>query len=148
MTDTRIASICDEYGIAIVPPNVQPGVGETRAVGAITNIDKRRGEGHLRLVLTTLAETTNNKAFIDRDTLWCVSHLIRAYPHIVENDMSRWLECFDLMQFGEMAKLNSKTLKGHVNSPSSLAGMVNERIYRFFGRAVIEPDMFDYWRQG
>ncbi|KFB10351.1 hypothetical protein [Nitratireductor basaltis] len=143
----HIAKICDEYGVSIIPANRYPGVGETRAVGAMTKIAARHGEGHLRLVLTTLAETSNNHAFIDRDTLWCVSHLIRAYPNLIENQMSDWLAVFDEMPLGEMAFHNARSLRGHVKLPHSLAGMVNERIYRKLGEKALEPDLFDDMRE-
>jgi hypothetical protein len=146
MIDPRVEALCKEFGITIVPANRYPGVSETRAEGAIAKIIANFGEGHARLVLSTLSETTNNKACIDRDTLWCISHLIRAYPKLLDREATKWLECFDAIPLGELAHVNNKTLRGKVKLPHSLAGMVNERIYRWFGPDALEPDLFDVWR--
>ena len=148
MTDPRVIALCAEFGLDAIPANRYPGIGETRAVGTIDKIWTRFGDGHIRLVLSTLAETENNKACIDRDTLWCVSYLIRAYPKLIEKQMSQWLECFDALPLAALAKVNNDTLRGRVKLPHSLAGMVNERIYRWFGPDAIEPDLFDPWRLG
>lgn len=139
----HIQRICDEFSVEVIEPNRYPGVGQTRAVGALTNIAATHGEGHLRLVMSTLAETENNRKSIDQVTLWCISHLLRAYPHLVEREFGRWLECFDAMPFDELAAMTNTTLRGRVKLPHALAGAVNERIYRFFGPNALEPDLFD-----
>ncbi|WP_287247644.1 hypothetical protein [Mesorhizobium sp.] len=61
MTDPRVQALCDELGIKIFDRHRYPEPGEARAVETLARIIRRHGEGHLRLVLSTLAETDNNK---------------------------------------------------------------------------------------
>lgn len=143
MTDPRVVSICDEFGITIIGRGRYPNPGETRAADTMHRIMKAYGEAHLRLVLTTLAETSNNKACIDKTSLWCISDLIRAFPHLVEHHTSAWLECFDAMPLGELMFLNNQCLRGHAHLRHSLSGMLTERIYRRFGPLSVQPDLFD-----
>ena len=63
--DPRVYSICAEYGIKIVDAHRYPDIGETRAVATLDRILRNYGEGHFRLVMTTLAETSNNRAYLD-----------------------------------------------------------------------------------
>jgi hypothetical protein len=58
-----------EYGVTIVPKHCYLDVGETRAVTTLSRIMKLHGEGHPRLVLSTLARTAN-KRLLDDVLLW------------------------------------------------------------------------------
>jgi len=139
---TSVASILDEYGIAISPAHRYPDVGQTRAVGTLQRIARRHGEGHLRLVLSTLCETDNNKACLDEYALYSVSDLIRACPQIVEHRMTEWLQCFDDAPVGELQFLVSD-LTGVVPQRHALSGVLYERIARRFGPLSLQPDLFD-----
>ena len=55
--ESLVRAICAEYDIEIVPGNVYPQPGQTRAVATMCQILAKHGEGHFRLVMTTLGET-------------------------------------------------------------------------------------------
>ena len=80
-------AIFAEYGIEVVPANVMPGNGQTRAIATLDRIRNRHGEAHARFVVMTLSETANNKAFIDETSLWVISDMVRAaaknYPSVI-----------------------------------------------------------------
>jgi len=145
--DPRIASLVAEYDVSVIDKSRYPEPGETRAVASLLHILNAYGEGHLRMVLSTLAETENNRASLDAVSLWCVSDLIRAFPYLVENDTSEWLSCFDKMPVGELQFVNNECLRGVVKLRHSLAGMLTERIYRRFGPRAKQPDLFDERRR-
>ncbi|MGV1757635.1 DUF3102 domain-containing protein [Rhizobium sp. A22-96] len=65
-TESLVRAICSEYEIQIVPANVFPMPGQTRAVSTMCQILAKYGEGHFRLVMTTLGETRGNNALIDQ----------------------------------------------------------------------------------
>lgn len=72
--DARVISICAEYDVRILDAKCGTvGVGETRAGGTLRRILQKHGEDHLRMVLSTLAETGSNRAAITETTLWAVS---------------------------------------------------------------------------
>lgn len=54
---TRVRAICTEFEIEIIPGNECPKPGQTRATASIDRIMQKHGEGHMRMVLATLAET-------------------------------------------------------------------------------------------
>lgn len=84
LTDPRVQALCDELGIKIVDRHRYPEPGEARAVETLARIIRRHGEGHLRLVLSTLAETDNNKGQLDEVLFWAASDMVRACPEILE----------------------------------------------------------------
>lgn len=80
LTDPRVQALCDELGIKIVDRHRYPEPGEARAVETLARIIRRHGEGHLRLVLSTLAETDNNEGQLDEVLFWATSDMVRACP--------------------------------------------------------------------
>jgi len=62
----RARAMFKELGITVVPANVAPAVGQTRAIVTLERIIKRHGEAHARFVVMTLADTSNSKGTIDR----------------------------------------------------------------------------------
>lgn len=75
----KAQAIFAEYGIEVVPANVIPGNGQTRAIATLDHIRNRHGEAHARFVVMTLSEkTANNRAFIDETSLWVISDIVRA----------------------------------------------------------------------
>lgn len=144
---TKVADIAAEFDVKLIDKSRYPEPGETRAVASLLQILNAYGEGHLRMVLSTLAETANNKASLDAVSLWCVSDLIRAFPHLVENKAGEWLECFDAIPVGELQFVNNQCLRGVVKLRHSLAGMLTERVYRRFGPLAKQPDLFDERRK-
>ena len=138
----RVSRLCAEFGVRIVDKHRYPGIGETRAVATLDRIIARHGEDHARLVLSTLAETANNKACLDEVALWSVSDLIRASPEIVEARMSDWLDMFDAIPVGELQFI-CRDLVGITPQRHALSGMIYERVVRRFGPRHMQPDLFD-----
>ena len=60
--ESLVRAICAEYDIEIVPGNVYPQPGQTRAVATMCQILAKYGEGHFRLIMTTLGEAMGNNA--------------------------------------------------------------------------------------
>ncbi|GAA2817131.1 hypothetical protein EDC40_103667 [Aminobacter aminovorans] len=141
MIDPRVQSLCDEFEVRIVPKSAYPGPGETRAVGTLQKIISRQGMEHARLVMTTLAETENNKASLDQAAFGAASGLIRARPADVE-DASKWLAVWDATPVGELQWI-SQDLRGVFPLNAVLAGMIYERVWRAFGPRSIQPDLLD-----
>lgn len=134
------AEILAEYGVTIVARNVAPRPGQTRAVATVRRIMAKHGEGHMRLVLSTLAETANNRAALDEVGLWAASDLVRACGAIIESRMSEWLELWDAAPVADLLAL-CRGLSGFASQRYALVGMIYERIYRRFGDG--QSDLFD-----
>lgn len=144
MIDPRVSALCEEFGIAIVPKNVIPAVGETRAVATIHRIIKRYGEDHARFVMMVLADAANNKAALDETGIWATSDIILAfrknYPAIMENDVSRFLVFFDGVPVG-LLQYWCYGLDGITNKRAALVGLIWERACRVFGEP--QGELFD-----
>ena len=137
MIDPRVQSLCDEFSIRIVDRHRYPEIGETRATETLARIMRRHGEGHLRLVLSTLRETANNAILLDEVGLWAASDMIRACQRIVEDRAGDWLATWDAIPAGELQFI-CQDLAGVV-----LGGMIYERIYRRFGPNADQLDLLD-----
>ena len=139
-------TIFAEYGITVVPANVMPAVGQTRAIATLDRIRKRHGEAHARFVVMTLAETANNRAFIDETSLWLVSDMMRAaeknYPDLVDNNVSAWFSFWDGLPLGWL-QFWALDLDGVISKRHALGGMVYERMRRRFGAMAAQPDLLD-----
>lgn len=139
MTEALVRSICAEFDVKIIPANVFPQPGETRAVATMCQILAKYGEGHYRLVMTTLSETRDNNALIDQASLWAVSDLIRACPHWVEHRTSEWLEWWDRIPLGPiMATINQ--LRGFSHQRHALAGAIYYRLTAFAQERMASQD--------
>ena len=57
MIDPHVQSLCDEFGVPIVPKHRYPAIGETRAVAAIRKVIERGGMDDARVVMRTLTGT-------------------------------------------------------------------------------------------
>lgn len=145
MTDSRVQSLCDEFAVRIVPKSVYPGPGETRAVATLEKIIRRHGMEHARLVMTTLAETENNKAALEAAAFCAASDLIRACPEWVE-DASKWLLAWDRTPVGELQAL-THDLRGFVSQRFALGGLIYERLWRAYGPRSVQPDLLDERRR-
>jgi hypothetical protein len=137
--DPRVQSVCDEFGIKIVDARTYPGIRETRAVATMENILEAKGYEHFRLVMMTLGETENNQGQIDEYLLYAVSDLVAEYAHLIEDDASKWLSCFDRAPIGELQYIVRRQRKQR----HKLFGMISERIYIAFGPKSVQPDLFD-----
>ncbi|MER9831347.1 hypothetical protein NKJ51_23760 [Mesorhizobium sp. M0134] len=54
--DPRVAALCGEFDVEIVPKSCYPKEGQTRAVGSIRRLIHDHGAAHARLVLCVLAK--------------------------------------------------------------------------------------------
>lgn len=137
-------AIFEEFGIKVVPYNVVPGLGESRAVANLDRIKVRYGKDHARFVVMTLADAANNKAALDETGLWATSDIILAfkknYPAIMENDVSRFLAFFDGIPVG-MLQYWCLGLDGITNKRAALVGLIWERACRVFGEP--QGELFD-----
>ncbi|MDR6818487.1 hypothetical protein J2X76_003664 [Neorhizobium sp. 2083] len=144
MSHDEAEAIFAEFSIEIVPKNVMPQIGQTRAVGTLQRIIRRYGAAHARLVVMALADASNNQAAVNETGLWATSDIIlafnRNYPSIMENDMSRFLEFYDGVPIG-ILQFWLHGLDGITNKRAALVGLLWERAYRVFGAPQME--MFD-----
>lgn len=140
MIDPRVQALCNEFGIRIIPGHRYPEIGETRAVETMARIMRRHGVDHLRLVLTTLAETANNKVLLDEVGLWMASDMVHARgANKIDGD---WLDLWDRMPVGQL-QFVAQELSGIIPQRYALGGMVFERIYREFGPDADQLDLLD-----
>ena len=137
--EATVRAICAEYEIEIIPGNVYTMPGQTRAVATMCQILAKYGEGHFRLVMTTLGETRGNNALIDQVTLWAVSDLIRACPEWVEERTSEWLRWWDEIPLGPIiATINQ--LRGVINQRHALAGAIYWRLCTYAQQRMSAKD--------
>lgn len=139
-------AIFAEYDITVVPANAIVGPGQTRAVATLDRIRRRYGAERARFVVMTLAETSNNKAAIDKWTLWAVNDMVtatnRVFPALIENRVSDWLDFFDSIPVGYLARW-CHDVNGIVPLRYALFGMIWERMERAFGDLAQQPDLLD-----
>ncbi len=138
----HIRRLCDEFSIEIIDGHRYPEVGQTRAIETLSRICRRYGETHLRLVLSTLAETANNKVLLDEVGLWMASDMVRKSAPLIEARAGEWLELWDAMPVGQL-QFVCQDLSGLIPQRYALGGMVYERIFRRFGRDADQFDLFD-----
>ncbi|UHD45533.1 hypothetical protein LUX29_21510 [Aureimonas altamirensis] len=128
--DARVISICAEYDVRVIAnKSGTPGIGETRAKSTLQRILNNHGEDHLRMVLSTLAETGSNRAAITDTTLWAVSDLVRACQPLIEEQAGDWLAAFDSIPVGQLELMARELRHGR----AVLAAMIYERLVRIFG---------------
>lgn len=142
MIDPRVQALCDEFGIVIVPKSRYPRPGETRAVGTIGKMITRRGMDHSRIVMTSLAETANNKASMEAECIGAMSDLLISCQVLYERDPTKWLEVLDRCPIGELQAI-VRDLRGDVPLRPALAGLIYERIWRAYGPRATQPDLYD-----
>jgi hypothetical protein len=144
MKHPEAEAIFNEFEIEVVPKNVLPGLGQTRAVGTLHRILKRHGEPHARFVVMSLADAANNKAALDETGLWACSDIILAfrknYPDLMENDVERFLRFLDSVPVGVL-QYWCFGLDGVTNKRSALVGQIWERAVRTFGQP--QGELFD-----
>ncbi|RWP35037.1 hypothetical protein [Mesorhizobium sp.] len=142
MTDPRVQALCDELGIKIVDRHRYPEPGEARAVETLARIIRRHGEGHLRLVLSTLAETDNNKGQLDEVLFWAASDMVRACPEILERRAGDWLTMWDVCPLGELQFI-AQDLRGVVPLIFAFCRYAIRAGGQGIWPASIQPDLFD-----
>ncbi|MDI7865099.1 hypothetical protein MRS76_24600 [Rhizobiaceae bacterium n13] len=88
-----------------------------------------RGEEHLRLVLTTLAETKGAQAPLESHVIWAASDLVTSCSEFIEQDASAWLEMWDRLPLGWIMYAISK-LKGEMDQRRALAGAIYVDLFK------------------
>ncbi len=116
--------LCDEFAVDIVPKNIYPMPGQTRAVASIERLIRNHGEGHAWLVLCILAEGKGNNALIDETSLSAISSIVTACQDMIEADTSAFLELFDHVPIGPLMAMANE-LRGVVHQGHALAGMLH-----------------------
>ncbi len=135
MTDARVQSLCDEFGLVIIPSHRYPELGQTRATKTLERIMRKHGEEHLRWVIRTICETANNKVLADETGLWAVSDLVLAYRDDMLKNPEAWFQAWDSAPVGVRQWEIQQRLSGIVNQRSALAGAINKHLYaRFSGK--------------
>jgi hypothetical protein len=137
-----IERLCAEVGIKLVDGRSYPDVGETRAIGTLQKILEEHGEDHLRLVLITLGETSNNRGSIDRYLLTATSTLVRRCYTFIEKNISLWLEIWDACPVGQLQFI-AYDMGPPFRKADTIASLIYERIYRVTGPNSTQPDLFD-----
>lgn len=133
MIDPRVKSLCDEFGIEVIKGTSYPKIGQTRAHGTIRNMIDTLGMDHARMVLMTLAETTNNKALLDEVGLWMASDMIKRFGPEIEDNASVWLDTWDRMPIGFLQS-RAHELRGSVKPRFALGGMVYLMLRQVYGQ--------------
>lgn len=146
LIDPDVQAACDEYEVRIIPANVIPRIGETRAPETLRLIKNKHGRDHMRFVVGTLAETANNKALLDETMFWSVSDMVRAFrknfPKVMDNDLDAWFSFFDRTPLGQL-QYWCLDLEGITSKRRALDGMLWERAVRQFGPMAAQPDLLD-----
>lgn len=142
MTDLAVVeALCAEFSIEIIAAHRYPVIGQTRAVKTMIRILRRFGEDHLRWVLRTLTETSNNKCLLDEQGLWAASDLVRAYWPEIQADPEAWFQVWDQIPVGRRQWEVQQRLSGYVNQRAALAGVINQHLYERFHRD--HPDLLE-----
>lgn len=135
MTEAIVRSICAEFEIEIVPKNVYAKPFQTRAVITLMQLLQTRGEEHLRLVLTTLAETKGAQAPLEAYVIWAASDLVTACSDFIERDASAWLEKWDRLPLGWIMYATSH-LRGMTDQRRALTGAIYMYLFKDCGESL------------
>ena len=137
MIDPAVKALCDEVGLEAIEGTAYPRLGQTRAINTIRALIDNFGDEHTRLVLMTLAQTSNNKALVDRECLWMVSDMVLKFAEEIERDASFWLAAWDEMPLGYLQSI-SHELRGLVKQRDALAGLVYRELRKRYGQLEME----------
>ncbi|MGX1256633.1 DUF3102 domain-containing protein [Sinorhizobium fredii] len=138
-SEALVHSICAEFDVEIIPANEFPKPGETRAAATMRRILNKRGEGHLRLVLSTLAETKGNGWLIEEWSLWAVSDLILVCSEWIDENASTWLELWDRLELGAIM-LAADHLRGTTPLRYALTALIYSRLSALVGYGLSNTD--------
>ena len=122
-----VASICSEFGIAVVPPCRRRAEGaalETCAASTLHRLLSDWGEFHLREVLLSIVESAGNERALTAPVMWAVSDLLLAHPTWFGSDWLDALDAIDLSALHESVKANRKA----VQPRAAIAAILFERM--------------------
>lgn len=138
MIDPRVKSLCQEFEIDVIEGTNYPKLGQTRAHNTIRIMIDRFGEEHTRMVLMTLAETTNNRAMLDECAIWAASDMVLVFRAEIDKDASHWLSVWDSMPV-PVFQSRAHELRGRVKPRFALGGM----IYLYLRQAFGQPELVE-----
>lgn len=121
MSEAIVRAICEEFDVKIIKANEFPKPGETRAVATLLAVLEKYGEGHLRLVVSTLMETKGNQGLMTAPILWATSDLVEACSEWIEKDLSDWYQAWDKIPLGWIT-WHCQSLYGIVKVRQAAAG--------------------------
>lgn len=146
MIDPDVIAVCEEFGVSIIPANVVPQIGQTRAPMTLGNIKRKHGLDHMRFVVGLLAETANNRAILTEEVFWATSDVIRAfeknYPTVCTHDVEKIYAFYDATPIGVL-QFWCLSLEGITSKRRALVGQLWERAIRKFGPLAAQPDLLD-----
>jgi hypothetical protein len=76
----ELADILNELEIQVIPVHAYRGPRKTMAVESMERILRQYGYSHLKLVLLSIVDTTNNQRELVGPVIWALSDMIRAHP--------------------------------------------------------------------
>lgn len=129
MTST-LADICAELEIVIVDNRQSRSrkPGQTCAAQTLLKILYDEGAAHLRCVLISIMETTNNKMMLVAPVIWAVSDVLRGHPDWFGD---KWLKEFDKIELIEL-HTHAKQSREAVAPRQAIATMLIERLRPLF----------------
>jgi len=89
-----VEKICADLDIELTPINVSRGPMRLRCPNVLAGMIEKYGEGHVILVLRTIAESRGNESALNSQIITAVSDIIRARPEWAAQGL-RWIEAFD-----------------------------------------------------
>ena len=122
-----VASICAEFGIAVVAPAQRRTGGkalETCASATLQRLLSDWGESHLREVLLSIVESAGNERALTAPVIQAVSDILLAHPAWFGSDWLGSLDTIDLYALHESAKANRKA----VQPRAAIAAILFERL--------------------
>lgn len=78
------------------------------AGNTLERIRKEHGAEHLRSVLISIVETTNNKRMLVAPVIWAVSDILLAHPTWFGGEWLDAMDAIDLAEMHERAKANRR----------------------------------------
>lgn len=129
MTAT-LADICAELEVEVVDNRQSRSrkPGQTCAQGTLLKILQDEGSAHLRCVLMSIMETTNNKMMLVAPVIWAVSDVLRGHPGWVGDE---WFKVFDETDLAEL-HAHAKQSREAVPPRQAIATMLIERLRPHF----------------
>lgn len=124
---TDLPAILSELGITIVPVTKQRDVMETCAGNTLERIRREHGAEHLRSVLISIVETTNNKRMLVAPVLWAVSDILLAHPSWFGGEWLDAMDAVDLADMHERAKANRRAAQPRQAIATMLFEMLSKR---------------------
>jgi hypothetical protein len=131
---TDLPAILSELGITIVPVTKQRDVMETCAGNTLERIRKEHGAEHLRSVLISIVETTNNKRMLVAPVIWAVSDILLAHPAWFGSEFLDAMDKVDLAEMHDRAKANREAAQPR----QAIATMLFETLSKRF--RVVEQE--------